>query len=189
MLLSSSDQEYAVPFNGTEIWMNCKDIYFHIKWMMKDERWKPLWLGESARFSHSVLELGREGCLNKCISCGKVILDCPFGTLPKVRLGKVPKSTWEGPWGCPCSGLWCSSPVSLRLAVQLPLLSGVQRAERRRYDQKWGPPSLKMLSHILFRLLLFLLAQSCMAPLEIRRGFLWKNTENSKWDHQKIILQ
>lgn len=86
----------------------------------------------------------------------------------------------EGPWGCPSSRVWCSSPLSLGLAVWLPLVSGVQRAERRRYDQKWGIPSLKMLPHILFRLLLVLLAQSCVAPLEIRRGVLWKNSENSK---------
>lgn len=50
----------------------------------------------AARFSHSVLELGQEGCLNKCIPCEKVILNCPFGTLPEVHrapgraLGAVP---------------------------------------------------------------------------------------------------
>lgn len=27
--------------------MNCKDIWFHIKWMRKDERWKPLWQPDS----------------------------------------------------------------------------------------------------------------------------------------------
>lgn len=86
MLLSSSDQEYAVPFNGSEIWMNCKDIYFHIKWMMKDESWKSLQLGESARSNHSALELGREGCLDKCTPCERVVLNCPFGTSPELHI-------------------------------------------------------------------------------------------------------